>query len=217
MAVEERLGRIMDFLAQWEREKAYSPSYRDIGRGIGVPTPSLIKNYLGKLKAQGKIIWLEGIARTIRIAKPDGRGTADDGLLRIPFAGHIVAGKPLPVPDLSVFQGEYISLPRGELALGNTENLYALRVRGLSMIDALIDDGDIVIMKYQPEAENGDMVAARLKDTDEFTLKRYYRKSRAQVVLQPENRNFKPIKKHPKHVEIQGKVIYVLRRIQRAT
>ncbi len=216
MAVEERLQRIIDFLAKWECEKTYSPSYRDIGRGIGVPTPSLIQNYLGRLRASGKIIWIEGVARTIRLTRPEDRQTPESPLWRIPLAGHIVAGQPLPIPDPSALQGEYVTLPREELPVSNNENLYALRVRGLSMIDALIDDGDMVVMKYQPEAENGDMVAARLKDTDEFTLKRYYRRSRTQVVLQPENPHFKPIKKHPKYIEIQGKVIYVIRRIRRA-
>ncbi len=216
MAVEERLQRIVNFLAKWEREKTYAPSYRDIGRGIGVPSTSLIKGYLGKLKASGKIIWIEGVARTIRLAKPESREIGAGGLLHIPFAGHIVAGKPLPIPEGVPSQGEYVSLPSEQLPMGTDEGLYALRVRGLSMIDALIDDGDIVIMKYQPEAQNGDMVAAHLKDTDEYTLKRYYRKSRTQVILQPENPEFRPIKKHPKYVEIQGKVIYVLRRIQRA-
>ena len=94
-------------------------------------------------------------------------------------------------------------------------NLYALEVRGDSMIDALIHDGDMVVMKHQQEATNGELVAVWLKSEKETTLKRFYRE-KDRVRLQPANPTMQPIYVHPSNVEIQGKVVLVIRKLERA-
>jgi len=105
-----------------------------------------------------------------------------------------------------------VSLP--DDIVTDPDRVYALEVRGTSMIDALIDDGDIVIMRHQQTAENGDMVAAWLKDEKATTLKRiYWERDRSLVRLQPANPLMDPIYVHPGDLEIQGKVIGVIRRL----
>jgi len=94
-------------------------------------------------------------------------------------------------------------------------DLYALEVRGNSMVDALIHDGDMVVMKHQREARNGDLVAVWLKNEKETTLKRFYLE-KDRVRLQPANPTMEPIYVHPSNVEIQGKVVVVIRRLERA-
>jgi repressor LexA len=91
--------------------------------------------------------------------------------------------------------------------------IYGLQVKGDSMIDALVYDGDIVIMKPETEPRNGDLVAAWLKAEKETTLKRFYRESKNRVRLQPANPTMEPIYVHPSNLEIQGKVIAVIRQL----
>jgi repressor LexA len=107
--------------------------------------------------------------------------------------------------------GEYVSLARG--LVKDERDLYALQVEGDSMVDALVDDGDIVIMRRQEKAENGEMVAVWLRDREETTLKRFYLE-REQVRLQPANPYMDPIFVDAKSVEIQGKVVLVIRQLQ---
>ena len=136
-------------------------------------------------------------------------------MVRVPVLGRIVAGEPVPIPDESFSPldiEESIALTRD--IVQEQGPIYALQVKGDSMIDALIHDGDIVIMKRQTEANNGDLVAAWLKAEKETTLKRFYwEKGKNRVRLQPANPSMKPIYVHPSNVEIQGKVIAVIRQL----
>jgi repressor LexA len=145
-------------------------------------------------------------------------GQAVGDLLRIPIAGRIVAGSPMPVPatDFSYYDSESMVdvaaslLPKGEKG----ENLFALEVQGDSMIDAMVYDGDIVIMKAGREARNGEMVAVWLSDRDETTLKYFYLE-KGRVRLQPANPTMQPIYiDDPSIVEIQGKVVMVIRQVK---
>ncbi|NLG26986.1 MAG: repressor LexA, partial [Chloroflexi bacterium] len=140
----------------------------------------------------------------------------DDGqsdLVQIPLLGAIAAGEPIPVPE-----GEFAQVELEQIALtrdmvgGQADDVYALQVRGHSMIDALINDGDLVIMRHQQTAENGDMVAAWLKDEKATTLKRFFwEKDHSRIRLQPANPLMDPIYVHPGNLEIQGRVIGVIR------
>jgi repressor LexA len=120
--------------------------------------------------------------------------------------GTIAAGLPIatgdPDPD------DYLELTRDIVA--EQDGLFALKVAGTSMIDALVNDGDIVILKQQNEARNGEMVAVWLRDRDETTLKRFYREN-GHVRLQPANPALAPIYVHPSAVEVQGRVVAVIR------
>ena len=129
----------------------------------------------------------------------------------VPMVGSIAAGAPLPVPTDEVEASEMIALPQ-ESAPRRADGLFALRVRGTSMIDALVDDGDIVVLRKPTDVHDGDMVAAWLKIEQEATLKRIYREG-GQVRLQPANSQFEPIVTRASNVEVHGKVIAVLRRL----
>jgi repressor LexA len=134
-------------------------------------------------------------------------------IIRIPMLGRIVAGLPIPGPEDGMSADDAVDVV--ELATGmlrDTEGVYALKVDGDSMIDALINSGDTVLLKQQDTARNGDMVAAWLRDEKETTLKHFYLEG-DQVRLQPANPSMDPIYAPASNVEIQGKVIMVLRRM----
>ena len=140
-----------------------------------------------------------------------------DQLISIPLVGNIIAGEPMPVPasDFSYYDSESgIDIARSLLPAGDhPEDLYALRVHGDSMIDAMVNDGDIVVMQNTNQARNGEMVAIWLNDRDETTLKYFYLEN-GQVRLQPANPTMKPIIiRDPSIVEVQGKVVLVIRQL----
>jgi repressor LexA len=145
-------------------------------------------------------------------------GQAIEEMLQIPVLGRIVAGSPMPVPpsDFSYFDAEsMINVASSLLPTKETgSDLFALHVKGDSMIDAMVNDGDIVIMKPTREAINGELVAVWLNDRDETTLKYFY-KENGSVRLQPANPTMQPIYiNDPSIIEIQGKVIMVIRQIE---
>ena len=144
-------------------------------------------------------------------------GSTVSEMLRIPVVGRIVAGAPIPVPssDFSHFDPDTgINIARSMLpAREKTEELFALEVHGDSMVDAMVNDGDLVIMKKSNTAVNGDMVAVWLRDRDETTLKYFYLEG-SRVRLQPANPTMKPIYiEDPATVEVQGKVVLVIRQL----
>jgi len=135
-------------------------------------------------------------------------------VVRVPLLGRIAAGEPIPVPDsdFPLMADETIELTRD--ILGKAEGLYALEVQGDSMIDALVHDGDIVVMHHQQQVENGEMAAVCLKDRREVTLKRFYQEEGGRVRLQPANPTMRPIYiDDPLQVEVQGKVVMVIRQL----
>ena len=130
-------------------------------------------------------------------------------IISVPLLGRIAAGEPIPVPEEG-FTGEAIELARS--LVPSSKDIYALEVRGDSMIDAFINDGDVVVMQYQQTADKGDMVAAWLVDQEATTLKRYHPEGN-RVRLQPENSQMKPMYVDPANLRIQGKVVAVFRKI----
>lgn len=225
----DRHRRIMEFLTNFQESSGYSPSIREIGDAIGVKSTSLIDYYLTQLQSMGYIERDEHISRSIRVTRTL-RSASDLRLprnlvhptniesLNIPLLGRIVAGEPIPVPssDLSYFDAEssvdiaVSLLPSREKA----SDLYALEVKGDSMIDAMINDGDIVIMKPAQEAKNGEMVAVWLDDEDTTTLKYFYKENNG-IRLQPANPTMGPIYvKNPAALRIMGKVVMVIRKVK---
>jgi repressor LexA len=138
-------------------------------------------------------------------------------LVSIPIAGRIVASAPIPMPtsDLSYYDSETsVEIARSLLPTRDVSDLFALEVSGDSMIDAMINDGDIVVMKKAQSANNGEMVAVWLDDKDETTLKYFYKEA-DRIRLQPANPNMGPIYiNNPKSLRIMGKVIMVIRQIK---
>jgi repressor LexA len=135
----------------------------------------------------------------------------------VPVIGRIAAGLPMPIPssDFAYYDAESgVQIARSLLAPGDKEeDLFALEVQGDSMVDAMVNDGDIVVMKRAQEARNGEMVAVFLNDRDETTLKYFY-KENGGVRLQPANPTMKPIfVDNPRAVQVQGKVVMVIRQM----
>jgi repressor LexA len=132
----------------------------------------------------------------------------------VPVIGTIAAGSPIPVPDNDSWDtaagAEMVDAP--DYLVRGQENVYALRVKGNSMIDALINDGDLVLMRYVNTVENGEMAAVWLKAEKEATLKKFYAEG-ARVRLQPANSAMKPIFARAANVEVQGRVVGVIRRV----
>lgn len=197
--------RVLNFLRSFIDQNGYAPSVRDIAEGCGISNPSIIQHHLNMLEKEGHIRRSRRTSRSLQLVEKDSS--------EIPILGVIAAGTPIPVPHSDTWANaceETIKLPPEIVQSSN--GLYALRVKGTSMIDALIDDGDIVIMEHQQTANDGDMVAVWLKDREEVTLKKIYLEQ-DQVRLQPANEKMEPIYIDPQEMEIQGKVVAVFRRL----
>jgi repressor LexA len=187
--------QLFDWLVDYIKQNQHSPSIRQMMRAMGLKSPAPIQSRLEHLRAKGYIDWTEGRARTIRILRPQG----------LPIMGAIAAGSVVESFADSVEQLDFSS---SFLRPGD----YALRVRGDSMIGALIADGDVVIMRpvQDPKAvKNGTIVAARVNG-DGQTLKYYNRKAN-QVKLEPANPNYPVIETAATEVELQGVLVAVWR------
>jgi len=213
----ERHQRILEFLQVYQHENKYPPSIREIGEKTGISSTSVVNYYLDQLEKRGLIERDRKISRGVRLAGFN--GSADT--LRIPILGPIAAGLPLPELDPNVSymndsEANAVDIARSLLpSKEKGENLYALEVKGESMIDAMINDGDIVVLKPATEARNGEMVAVWLPRDSEATLK-YFFKEKDRYRLQPANPTMKPIFiKKSEPLEIKGKVVMVIRRMDK--
>jgi len=200
--------RIINFVTEFLNDKGYPPTIRDIAAGCGISSTSVVAYNLNKLAQAGYIRRHSDISRGIKFLTPQKK---EGKLVYIPIVGVIAAGEPIPVPDTgNIAPNEGLEVSE-ELVRGK-QDIYALRVKGDSMLDALIGDGDIVLMDYVGSAENGDMVAVWLKEEQEVTLKRFFAETN-RIRLEPANRQMEPIYTTPDNVEIQGRVVAVIRRI----
>ncbi|MBI2830871.1 MAG: repressor LexA [Chloroflexi bacterium] len=209
-ALSTKQKKIFEFIRDFLRERGYPPTVRDIVHGCGISSTSVASYNLNILKNKGYIRRSPDISRGIELLDSS---VALRNKVQVPVIGQIAAGKPIPVPDSDTWDvtasAETIEVPQS-LTRGK-EGIYALKVKGLSMIDALINDGDIVLMQQMSVVENGEMAAIWLKSEKEATLKKFYYDKRGRVRLQPANSQMKPIYVNPENVEIQGKVIGVIR------
>ncbi|MBN9491938.1 repressor LexA [bacterium] len=199
---------IYEFLRSFVEEKDYPPSIRDIQDGCGISSTSVVDYNLRKLEESGYIRRDREVSRGIEILGAGGRRRR---VLEIPVLGSIAAGQPIPVPSSDRWQSdveETVSVTE-DMVQGRT-NVFALRVKGTSMIEDLIDDGDIVFLEPARTASDGDKVAVWLKDRGEVTLKRFYHEG-GRVRLQPANSTMQPIYTSPENVEIQGRFISSIR------
>ena len=227
----ERHHKILNVLERFTDQNGYPPSIREIGRRTNISSTSVVNYYLDQLEEDGFIERDRNISRGVRLVKlPSGdsysqaqqladkiRSRVED-LLKIPIVGRIVASAPVPVPssDFSYYDEEsMVEVARNMIPQRDKQGLFALEVEGNSMIDAMVNDGDIVIMKPVQDAENGEMVAVWDDAKDETTLKYFY-KEKNRVRLQPANPTMKPIIiNDPRSIRIQGKVVMVIRQVSR--
>ena len=179
--ISDKQKSILHFITRFISDRGYSPSVRDVAQNCGISSSSVAQYHLNALEQKGYINRSRDISRSIGLAKKT-------GITTIPVLGAIAAGQPIPVPDSGMWTAvaeESLEVPY-EITRG-LEGVYALKVKGTSMIDAFIDDGDIVVMQQVNTAEDGDTVAVWLKDAQEVTLKRIYHE-RDKIRLQPANK-----------------------------
>jgi repressor LexA len=201
---------ILEFIREHLGDNGFPPTIREIGKAVGISSTSVVNYNLNRLEEQGYLSREKDVSRGLRLAADAPNLIPPLRLLRIPLAGPIAAGEPISIGEGVFDEEDAIELTRD--LLPQHDNLYALQVRGDSMIDAMVNDGDIVIVRHQQEALNGDMVAAWLTDRDETTLKYFYMEA-DRVRLQPANPTMDPIYVDPAVVQIQGKVLMVVRQI----
>jgi len=220
--LSERHKKILDLLEHYQSENGYPPSIREIGKQTGISSTSVVNYYLNQLEEEGYIERDRKISRGVRLVKgvtaaANAVREVIEDLIKVPVVGRIVAGSPMPVPgsDFAYYdQDSGVEIARSLLSPGDKEeDLFALEVQGDSMVDAMVNDGDIVVMKKAQDARNGEMVAVWLTDRDETTLKYFY-KENGGIRLQPANPTMQPIfVENPSAVQVQGKVVMVIRQM----
>lgn len=205
--LSERQQQVLDYVRTVVADRGYPPSVREIGEALGLSSPSTVHSHLSALVNAGVIRRDPSKPRAIEIL--DGaevpKPVRDDDLREVPLVGRIAAGSPvLATEDIE----DVFSLPTSLVGSGP---VFMLRVRGDSMVDAGILDGDLVVVRRQPDANDGDIVAAMIEG-EEATVKRLYRRD-GQIVLHAENPAY-PDMVFDGDVAILGKVVSVLRRLR---
>jgi repressor LexA len=213
----ERHQKILEFLQEYQRANKYPPSIREIGEKTGISSTSVVNYYLDQLEKKGMIERDRKISRGVRLS---GSNISAD-TFRVPMLGRIAAGLPLPELEAGVSymtdnESNAVEIARSLLpAKEKGDNLFALEVKGDSMIDAMINDGDIVVLRPATDARNGEMVAVWLPRDNEATLKYFFRE-KDRYRLQPANPTMKPIfVKKSEPLEIKGKVVMVIRKMEK--
>jgi repressor LexA len=207
-----RQQEIWNFLVEYVDRHGYPPTVREIGERVGLASPSTVHAHLANLERAGllrrdptKPRALELIGREKRAPEPTFDDVADVPVARLPLLGEIAAGGPL-LAEQNI--EDYVAMP------GTTKGDFVLRVKGESMIDAGILDGDLVIVQRAQDARNGEIVVAMAGDDeslDEATVKTFYREQDGRVRLQPENPSMEPI--YAPHVALLGRVVGVFREL----
>lgn len=209
--LSEKQKRIISYIDKFITGQGYPPSIREIQSGCRISSTSVVDYNLRILEERGIIQRHADVSRGIRLLN---RESASGDTVSVPVIGLIAAGEPIPVPTPDTWDiaavSENMDVPR-EITRGK-DNVYALRVKGQSMIDALIDDGDIVLLQNVSSVDNGEMAAVWLRGEKEATLKKVYNEG-SRIRLQPANSQMDPFYAEPEDVEIQGRVIAVLRRL----
>ena len=199
--------QILDFIGECLRERGYPPSVREIGEAVGLTSSATVHTHLAVLQREGYLQRDPTKPRAIQVRyDPSSKAAMAAGPVRhVPLIGDVAAGTGVLAHENVE---ELLPLPEQFTGTGST---FMLRVRGDSMIEAGIFDGDFVVVRQQPEAEQGDVVVAGIPD-GEATVKTFGRK-RTKVVLTPANPSLSPMEYDPADVTVYGKVVTVLRRL----
>ena len=215
MTMRKRLPRrrqqILDFIQDFIAENGIPPTVRDVQRACDISSTSVVDYNLKILDRDGYLNRRPDVARGIELLDEEGQPVSNAP--RVQIVGGIAAGLPIPVfsTEEAASSEEFDTIEVSPDLPRRHGKLYGLTVQGTSMIDALIDDGDVVIIKPAREASNGEMVVAWLKDQEEATLKKFYLEGE-QVRLQPANSQMEPIYSPAANVEVHGKVVTVIRK-----
>ncbi|HHB91570.1 MAG TPA: repressor LexA [Anaerolineae bacterium] len=206
-----RQKAMLEFIRKFIEEHDYPPTIREIGAAVGISSTSVVNYNLNQLEEKGYIVRNREVSRGLRLVKATPGRTQT-----VPFYGEIAAGAPLPVPEDPTSIVDYVSVPMDMLP--SSGDVFALRVKGQSMIDALVDDGDIVLVRSQPTVETREMAVVEILEPPEeagATLKYFYHHG-DHIELRPANPDpaYQPLIVAPDQVRVHGKVIGVIRRYQ---
>jgi len=203
----EKRRQILDFIIAFQRDHGYPPSVREIGRNVGLASSATVHDHIDRLAEGGYLVKDPTKPRALQVRYDPGSGTAmsAEPVRVVPLVGDVAAGT-------GVIAEEHLEelLPLPERFAG-TDQSFMLRVRGDSMVDAGILDGDFVVVRQQPDAEVGDVVVAGIPG-EEATVKRLKAKGTS-IVLEPRNASYADLVYDPADVAIYGKVLSVLRRL----
>jgi repressor LexA len=199
LPLTKRQREILDYLNEFIQHHGYAPSLEEIGRRFSLSSLATVHKHLTNLQEKGFIRRAWNRSRSVELVQSRGAGRA----VELPMLGFVAAGSPIE----AVAGNETIAVPE---ALAGKRDSYVLRVRGDSMIDEQIRDGDFVIVEDRKSADNGEMVIALVGGLD-VTLKKFYRES-GRIRLQPANPSMQPMIFDPDHVQVQGVVVGVMRK-----
>ncbi len=205
-ALSAKQQAIVEFLEAFIAEHDYPPSIRDIQTGCNISSTSVVDYNLKRLEERGYIRRDREVSRAIELL--NGQGARRRRTVQVPLLGPIAAGIPIPTHPDTQAPLDVIDLTEDQS--GGRANLYALRVQGESMIDALINDGDIVVLEPRQAADPGEVVAAWIVDREETTLKKYFPEG-SRVRLQPMNSTMDPIYEDATNVQVQGRLVATIR------
>ena len=206
MALTKRQKEVLDYLVAFETKHGYAPSFEEIGKGLKLTSLATVHKHLSTLEKKGFIRRGYNQSRSIEVVqlpKPIREQVLDRHVVELPLAGRIAAGQPLE----AVEEKETISL--ADFARG--QNTFVLQVKGESMRDDHILDGDYIVVEQTQVANTGEIVVA-LVGEDEATVKRFYREAGGKIRLQPANSQMSPIVVPATDVKVQGRVVGVLRK-----
>lgn len=210
--LSEKQKAILRFMENYIETSGFPPTIREIGEATGIASTSVVNYNLNKLVEAGYLKREARASRGLRLVKSNNKKQvqAASKVVPIPMAGQIVASAPVPIYEDLQASSDPVEVTPDLLRGSDPSQVFALRVKGDSMIDAMISDGDIVIFRSQETADNGDMVAVWLPDRSETTLKYFYREGE-RIRLQPAHPTMDPIYVHPSNCKIQGRVLSIIR------
>lgn len=197
----DKQTRILAFIEEFIEEHDYPPSIRDIQINCAISSTSVVDYNLKALERGGLIRRGREVSRAIEVV-----GAKRRRLTNVPILGTIAAGEPIPVPDASGSVDYEDSIELTDDMLKGRRDVFGLRVKGNSMVDALVNDGDIVVLEKADSVKDGEMVAAWIKSEETTTLKKFFREGQ-RVRLQPMNSTMDPIYVDARDVEVQGRVL----------
>lgn len=199
MRISDKQKQMLAFIETFVGRNGYPPTLEEIRAGLKISTKSLVNYHLEALAGASLLSRSPHTPRGIRLANE-----------REPFTVPLTSSPILPDPLADLDEQEVVELTCD--IVSNTPDLYALKIQGDSMLDALVNDGDIVIIQRQNQAKNGELVAVRLLEQDCTTLKHYYREN-GHVRLQPANPTLEPVLVRPAAVRVEGKVMAIIRQV----
>jgi repressor LexA len=218
--LSERQRNILRYIEDYVDNNGFPPTIRQIGEHTGINSTSVVNYNLNKLVNAGYLSRSSHVSRGLRLTGPVPDGKRPNNrmnvqvshtLMEVPVLGRIYASAPVPVPEDQTVE-DTIEVTPDMLKSADPSEVFALRVRGDSMIDAMIKEGDLVIFRRQETAKNGEMVAVWLDDRSETTLKYFYNEG-SRIRLQPAHPNMDPIYVDPNVCRVQGKVLSVIRQV----